>query len=81
MLADWLAGEDVEGVPVFWAAEDLPISFTFLEAQDVQAAEQHLDLVPGVEGHVRVFGPRVMGAEQLAGEDPAGGERPADPRS
>ena len=74
------AGEDVEGVPVLRAAEGVPVSFSLLEAEDVQAVEQHLGLVLGVEGHVGVIGPRVMDAEQLAGEDPAGGERPADPR-
>src|SRR5580658_11385780 len=77
---DGLAGEDVEGVPVLRAAEGVPVSFGLLEAEDVQAVEQRLSLVPGVEGHVRVIGPRVMGAEQLACEDRAGSERQADPR-
>ncbi len=80
MLADWLAGEDVEGVPVLRAAEGVPVSFGLLQAEDVEAVEQHLDLVPGVEGHVGVIGPAVTDTEQLAGEDPAGGKRPADPR-
>ena len=78
--AGWLAGEDVEGVPVLRAAEGVPVSFGLLQAEDVQAVEQRLGLVPGVEGHVRVIGPRVTGTEQLPGEDPAGGKRPADPR-
>jgi hypothetical protein len=75
-----LAGEDVEGVPVLRPAEGVPVLFGLLEAEDVQAVEQRLGLVPGAEGHVRGIGPRVMGAEQLAGEDPAGGKRLADPR-
>lgn len=62
-LADWFAGEDVEGVPVLRAAEGVPVSFGLLEAEDVQAVEQHFDLMPGVEGHVRVIGPGVMGTE------------------
>lgn len=78
--AGWLAGEDVVGVPVLRAAEGVPVSFGLLEAEDVQAVEQRLGLVPGLEGHVRVISPRVTGAEQLAGDEPAGGERPADPR-
>ena len=73
-----LAREDVESVPVFRAAEGVPVSFGLLKAEDVQAVEQHLGLVPGVEGHVRVIGPRVAGTEQLAGEDPAGSKRPAE---
>jgi hypothetical protein len=80
VLADWLAGEDVEGVPVLRAAEGVPVSFGLLQAEDVQAVEQRLGLVPGVEGQVRVIGPGVTGTEQLAGEDPAGSKRPADPR-
>ena len=75
-----LAGEDVQGVPVLRAAEGVPVSFGLLEAEDVQAVEHYLGLVPGVEGQVRVIGPRVTDAEQLAGEDPAGGERLANPR-
>jgi hypothetical protein len=75
-----LAGEDVEGVPVLRAAEGRPVSFGLLQAENVQAVEQRFDLIPGVEGHVRVTGPGVMGTEELAGEDPAGGNRPADPR-
>jgi hypothetical protein len=67
-------------VPVFRAAEGVPVSFGLLQAEDVQAVEQHLDLAPGVEGHVRVIGPRVMGTEQLASEDPTRDERLADPR-
>jgi hypothetical protein len=67
-------------MPVLRAAEGVPVLFDLLEADDVQAVEQHLDLVPGVEGHVRVVGPCVTGAEQLAGEDRAGSERLADPR-
>ena len=50
VLADWLAGEDVEGVPVLRAAEGVPVSFGLLQAEDVQAVEQRLGLVPGVEG-------------------------------
>ncbi len=80
VLADGFAGEDAEGVPVLRAAEGVPILFGLVEAEDVQAVEQGLGLVPGVEGQVRVVGPRVTGAEQLAGEDPPGGERLADPR-
>lgn len=45
-----LAGEDVQGVPVLRAAEGVPVSFGLLEAEDVQAVEHYLDLVPGVEG-------------------------------
>jgi hypothetical protein len=63
-------------VPVLRAAEGVPVSFGLLEAEDVQAVEQRLGLVPGVEGHVRVIGPRVTGTEELAGEDPAGGQAP-----
>ena len=81
MVADWFAEEDVEGVPVLRAAEGVSVFFGLLEAEDVQAVEQDLDLVPGVEGHAGVIGPRVTGTEQLAGEDPAGSKRPADPRS
>ena len=65
-------------MPVLRAAEGVSVLFGLLQAEDVQAVEQHLDLVPGVERHVRVVGPRVMGTEQLTGEDPGGGERPAD---
>jgi hypothetical protein len=39
------------------------VSFGLLEAEDVQAVEQHFDLMPGVKGHVRVIGLCVMGAE------------------
>jgi hypothetical protein len=46
VLADGLAGEDAEGVPVLRAAEGVPVSFGLLEAQDVQAVEQRLGLVP-----------------------------------
>ena len=49
----------------------MPVSFGLLEAEAVQAAEQHLDLVPGAEGHARITGP-CAGTEQLAGEDPTG---------
>jgi hypothetical protein len=80
VAAGWLAGEDVEGVPVLRAAEGVPVPFGLLEAEDVQVGEQHLDLVPGVEGQVRIVGPAVTGTEELAGENPAGSERPADPR-
>jgi len=76
VLADGFAGEDAEGVPVLRAAEGVPILFGLVEAEDVQAVEQGLGLVPGVEGQVRVVGPRVMGAEQLAGEDPPRGRAP-----
>jgi hypothetical protein len=38
------------------AAEGVPVSFGLLEAEDVQAVEQHLDLVLGLEGHVRIIG-------------------------
>lgn len=48
---------------VLRAAEGVPVSFGLLEAEDVQAVEQHVDLMPGVEGHVRVIGPGVMGTE------------------
>jgi len=44
-----LAGEDVVGVPVLRAAEGMPVLFGLLEADDVQAVEQYLDLVPGVD--------------------------------
>jgi len=37
VLADWLAGEDVEGVPVLGAAEGVPVSLGLFEAEDVQA--------------------------------------------
>ena len=47
VLAGWLAGDDVEGVPVLRAAEGVPVSFGLLETEDVQAVEQRLDLVPG----------------------------------
>ena len=67
-------------MPVFRAAEGVPVLFGLLQMEDVQAVEQRLGLVPGVEGHVRIIGPRVTGTEQLAGEDPAGGKCPADPR-
>lgn len=66
-------------MPVLRAAEGVPVSFGLLEAEDVQAVEHYLDLLPGVEGQVRVIGPRVTDAEQLAGEDPAGSERLANP--
>jgi hypothetical protein len=33
-------------VPVFRTAEGVPVLFGLLEAEDVQAVEQHLDLVP-----------------------------------
>jgi hypothetical protein len=79
MRQNWLAGEDVEGVPVLRAAVGVPVSFGLLQAEDVQAVEQRLGLVPGMEGQVRVIGPGVTGAEQLTGEDPARGKRPADP--
>jgi hypothetical protein len=41
----------------------VPVSFGLLEADDVHAVEQHVDLMPDVEGHVRVIGPCVMGTE------------------
>ena len=66
MRAGWLAGQDVEGVPVPGAAEGVAVSFGLLETKDVQAVEQRLGLVPGVEGHAGVIGPRVMCTEQLA---------------
>jgi hypothetical protein len=62
------------------AAEGVPVSFGLLQAEDVQAVEQRLDLAPGVEGNVRIIGPCVTGTEQPAGEDPAGGKCPADSR-
>jgi hypothetical protein len=63
-------------VPVLRAAEGVPVLFGLLKAEDVQAVEQHLGLMPGVEGHVRVIGPCVTVTEPLAGEDGAGGKRP-----
>ena len=54
VLADGFAGEDAEGVPVLRAAEGVPVLFGLVEAEDVQAVEQGLGLVPGVEGQVRL---------------------------
>ena len=54
-LAGWFAGEDVEGVTVLRATEGAPVSFGLLETEDVHAVEQQFDLMPGVEGHVRVI--------------------------
>jgi hypothetical protein len=79
VLADWIAGEYVEGVPTLRAAESVPVPFGLLEAEDLQAVEQHIDLAPSVKGQVRVVSPAVTGTEQLASEDPARGERLPDP--
>lgn len=67
-------------MPVLGAAVGVAIMFGFLQAEDLQAVEEFLDLAPGVEGHAGVTGPAVPDAEQLAGEDPAGGEGLTDPR-
>src|SRR5664279_1962521 len=76
-----LAGDGVEHMPVFGAAIGLAVCIFLVERRDFHSLEQSTYGLFVEEGLIRVVGPRVPVAEEVAGEPCAGAQARADQAS